>query len=100
MAVTYSKSSPYARTSTYSFFLDVANIPRIPKDPADVIYELDIIYKYRPDLLAFDMYNDVNLWWVFAARNPNVLKDPIFDFVPGQRIYVPKKENITAALGL
>ena len=100
MAVTYSRSSPYANTDIYGFFLDVANIPAIPIDPKDVEYQIDAIYQNRPDLLAFDLYGDPSLWWVFAIRNPNVLQDPIFDFQPGVTIYVPQKQNLTSALGL
>lgn len=100
MATAYSKSSPYANTETFGFFLDVANIPNIPADPADVAYEIDNIYQYRPDLLAYDLYGDTSLWWVFATRNPNVLQDPTFDFLAGVTIYIPKKETISAALGL
>jgi hypothetical protein len=40
------------------------------------------------------------LWWVFAVRNPNVIKDPIFDFFPGQTIYIPNKNTLTTYLGL
>jgi hypothetical protein len=29
-----------------------------------------------------------------------VLQDPVFDFVPGATIYIPKKETLVAALGL
>jgi len=100
MAVTYSRSSPYANTDVYGFFLDVANIPSIPIDPKDVQYQIDAIYRGRPDLLAFDLYGDPALWWVFVIRNPNVLQDPIFDFQPGVTIYVPQKQNLTSALGL
>lgn len=100
MSVTYSKTSPYASTSTFSFYLDVAQIPPIPYDPSDVQYQIDAIYKNRPDLLAYDTYGDSSLWWVFSVRNPNVLQDPIFDFIPGTIIYVPKKNTLTAALGL
>ena len=100
MAVNYKKTSPYANTDYYGFFLDVANIPTIPNDPSDVQYEIDAIYQYRPDLLANDLYGDSGLWWVFSVRNPNTIKDPIFDFVAGANIFVPKKENLTAALGL
>lgn len=99
MAVTYSKTSPYAQTNTYSFFLDVATIPEIPMNPSDIQYQIDAIYKNRPDLLAFDLYGDVGLWWIFSVRNPNVLQDPVFDFLPGAIIYIPKKETIQAALG-
>lgn len=99
-AVSYSKTSPYAATETFGFYLDLANIPSIPADPADVQYELDAIYRHRPDLLAYDLYGDSGLWWVFCVRNPNTLQDPVFDFLPGATIYIPKKETITAALGL
>jgi hypothetical protein len=50
--------------------------------------------------LANDLYGDPNLWWVFAARNPNMIEDPIFDFVAGRAIYIPKQETIDAALGI
>ena len=98
--VAYSKTSPYANTDIYGFFLDVANIPNLPMDTSDVAYQIDAIYKSRPDLLAFDLYGDSNLWWVFAVRNPNVLQDPIFDFQPGVIIYIPQKKNLATALGL
>ena len=100
MAITYNRTSPYANTDTYGFFLDVANIPQIPIDPSDVQYQIDASYKGRPDLLAFDLYGDSSLWWVFAIRNPNVIQDPIYDFQPGVIIYVPQKQNLTTALGL
>jgi hypothetical protein len=100
MAVTYKKTSPYAKTPTHSFFLDVADIPMIPYDPSDVQYQIDNIYENRPDLLAFDLYGDTGLWWVFAARNPNTIQDPIYDFLAGATIFVPKKDTIQAALGL
>ena len=100
MAVTYNRTSPYANTDIYGFFLDVANIPQIPMNPSDVQYQIDAIYTGRPDLLAFDLYGDSSLWWVFAIRNPNVIQDPIYDFQSGVIIYVPQKQNLTTALGL
>ena len=100
MAVSYSKSSPYGKTEVYGFFLDVANIPDIPKDPSDIRYEIDAIYRHRPDLLANDLYGDTGLWWVFSVRNPNVLQDPVFDFIPGATIFVPKKSMLKSVLGL
>lgn len=98
--VTYSKSSPYAKTPSYGFFLDVATLPTIPKNSGDIVFKITAIYRYRPDLLASDLYGDPNLWWVFAMRNPNTIKDPIFDFLPGATIYLPKKETLQTVLGL
>jgi hypothetical protein len=45
------------------------------------------------------VYQDSQLWWVFAARNKDVIKDSIYDFVPGQIIYLPKLTTIKSALG-
>jgi hypothetical protein len=99
-SVSYKQTSPYFKTQTYGFFLDVADIPSIPQVASDVVYKIDLIYKNRPDLLAYDLYGDAALWWVFAVRNPNTIQDPVFDFLPGTTIFIPKKETITTALGL
>lgn len=96
----YSRHSPYFNTELFGPFLDVASVPNIPYDPSDVVYKIDAIYKHRPDLLSYDVYGTTAFWWVFAARNPNTIKDPIFDFLPGASIYVPKKATLTAALGI
>jgi hypothetical protein len=66
----------------------------------DPLWEITLAYNMRPDLLAFDMYRDGRLWWVFAQRNPNTLKDPLFDFVPGVSIFLPQFDNLKTALGL
>lgn len=96
----YSKTSPYYNTGTFGNFLDVLNYRSIPALSTDTYYQIDSVYHRRPDLLASDLYGDSNLWWVFIVRNPNVLKDPIFDFKAGKRIYIPQKETITSALGI
>lgn len=98
--ITYKKTSPYYATERFGFFLDVATMRDIPLDPSDVVYRIDAIYSNRPDLLAFDLYGDASLWWVFAMRNPNTIQDPVFDFIAGTTIYVPKKDVVTAALGI
>lgn len=97
---TYSKSSAYFGTGQFGQFLDVLEYRSIPKNAGDVEYKIDAVYKHRPDMLAYDLYGDAKLWWVFAGRNPNVLKDPVFDFYPGQTIFIPKKENLVSSLGL
>jgi hypothetical protein len=97
--VTYARNSPYARTKFYGNFLDVAQFPNIPKNADDVVFEINRTYQYRPDLLAFDLYGDANLWWVFALRNPNTIKDSIFDMRAGTKIYLPKKSTLDSLLG-
>lgn len=100
MAATYKKSSPYYDTKTFGKFLDVMSYRPIQKNISDVIYVIDQVYDLRPDLLAHDLYGDVNLWWVFAARNPNALEDPVFDFRVGRTIYIPSQESLNSSLGL
>jgi hypothetical protein len=97
---TYSKTSPYYSTQQFGRFLDVL-VPRsIPKNTSDTTYVIDSIYEYKPQLLAYDLYDDPTLWWVFASRNPNVLVDPLFDFTSGTTIFLPTKNTLTVALGL
>ncbi len=96
----YSKSSPYYGTNTFGKFLDVLSYRPVSKKEDDVVYTIDKVYQYRPDMLAHDLYGDSGLWWVFAARNPNVIKDPLFSFKAGVTIYIPTKETLVADLGI
>lgn len=96
----YINSSPYYTTKLNNGYLDVMTFREITSQTDDVLYEITENYQNRPDLLAYDLYNDANLWWVFALRNQNVIKDPIFDFVAGTRIYIPNKSVVQKSLGL
>ena len=99
--MSYPQTSPYYRTSVYqNQFLDIMINRPIPGNALDQYWEISQTYQYRPDLLAFDLYNDSRLWWVFAQRNPNTLKDPLFDFVAGTSIYIPQLTPLKTALGL
>ena len=98
----YPRTSPYNNTSVVdNKFLDVMQYNGIPRSPNDVYYTIPAVYQYRPDMLAFDLYNDQRLWWVFAARNPNSLgPDPYFNFTAGTTIYVPTLSTLQSVLGI
>lgn len=96
----YQPTSPYFTTGSFGTFLDVLQPRAIFSRRDDVEYVIESAYQFRPDLLAFDLYGDATLWWVFIARNPNVITDPLGDFQAGVVIRVPKKVDIDAALGL
>lgn len=98
----YPKTSPYNTTNIVSNkFLDVMTYVPIPMDPNDVYYTLTAVYEYRPDMLAYDLYGDAKLWWVFASRNPNVLgPDPYFNFKAGLSIYIPTIDTLRVVLGI
>jgi alpha-L-fucosidase len=101
MTADYSKASPYFNTGLFGGkFLDLLVYNPLDKQPDDVSFTINNIYQYRPDLLAFDLYGDSALWWVFRARNPNVIDDPVFDFEAGVTIMIPKKETLVSNLGL
>jgi hypothetical protein len=96
----YEKTSPYYNTSINGSYLDLLVLRDLPNQTDDILFTVTQQYSNRPDLLAYDLYNDVNLWWVFAVRNKDIIKDPVFDMIPGQRIYLPKLSTINAILGI
>ena len=97
----YPQQSPYYNTSiANNKFLDVMINRPIPALISDVFWTITPVYEYRPDLLAYDLYTDSRLWWVFAQRNPNRLKDPYFDFITGLQIYIPTMSTLKTALGI
>lgn len=98
----YGRSSPYFTTPIIkNKFLDVMQNRAIPYNPTDVLMTITQVYEYRPDLLAFDLYNNSKLWWVFAARNPNLLgPDPYFNFKAGLGIYIPTQDTLQRVLGI
>jgi hypothetical protein len=96
----YINTSPWYTTQFKQDYLDLLSIRPVSAEPDDFLYTIQAQYAYRPDLLAFDLYGEAALWWVFIQRNLDVLQDPIFDFVPGTKVYIPKKSSLFTVLGL
>lgn len=97
----YGSNSPYYLTGIVNNqFLDIMVDRPLRKGADDIYWHITPSYTLRPDMLAFDLYGDPKLWWVFAQRNPNKLKDPLFDFVTGVGIYLPQQANLTTAYGI
>jgi hypothetical protein len=98
----YPPSSSYFSTPSFdnNQFLDLLNYRPVPKLVDDILFTIPPQYEYRPDLLAFDLYGDPTLWWVFAVRNPNTLIDPLWNFTANTVIYLPKKATLQNALGI
>lgn len=96
----YDQSSPYYVTQYSQYFLDsMVNRP-IPKLPDDQYFTINLTYQYRPDLLAFDLYENSGLWWVFYQRNPNAISRPPLDFTSSTQIYLPKITTLQSVLGI
>lgn len=100
MATQYSILSPWHITDFKENYLDILKIRPVSAEPDDFLYTIEPQYTFRPDLLANDLYGDAQLWWVFVQRNLDVLEDPIFDFVPGKKIYIPKSSGLRTVLGV
>ena len=97
----YQPYSPFANTQTVNDqYLDLLTIRPIPATADDVLYTVETQYTHRPDLLAYDLYNNTKLWLVFAQRNMDVIKDPIYDLVAGIKIYIPQGPKLRQALGI
>lgn len=100
MAAKYSNNSPWYTTKITQDYLDVLSIRPVSAEVDDFLYTIQPQYTYRPDLLAFDLYGDAGLWWVFIQRNLDVLQDPVLDFLPGKKIYIPKNSKLREVLGI
>lgn len=100
MAANYTNTSPWFTTPVVQDYLDILSIRPVSAEPDDILFTITAPYAYRPDLLAFDLYGEANLWWVFIQRNLDVLQDPVFDFVPGKKIYLPKASSLRSVLGI
>ena len=95
----YDSTSPYYLTPYSQFFLDVMTNRPFPRESDDQILVITQTYQYRPDMLAFDLYDNAGLWWVFYQRNPNTLTKPPLDFKVDVQIYLPKITTLRNALG-
>lgn len=60
--------------------------PSIPLSETDV-YVVTTIGD-RLDLLAYQYYRDVNLWWIISVANNNVTKGSLFP-APGTQLRIP-----------
>jgi hypothetical protein len=102
MAVTkYSNTSPWFTTPIVNNnYLDHFRIRPVSAEVDDYLYVIEPQFTYRPDLLSFVLYDTSKLWWVFSQRNMDIIKDPIFDFVAGTQIFLPKKTKLFQSLGI
>jgi len=96
----YAKTSPYSTTQQGVETLGILKKRLFAFEPDDILYEIDSFYDKRPDLLAHDLYGSAKLWWVFMHRNMDIVTDPIFSFVEGVQIRIPKKSTLEKFLGV
>lgn len=99
MARFHSKNSFLQNANTMGEFLDVNSLPAMQKGMYDEDFLISPEFHNRPDILALKLYGSTALWWVFALRNPDTIKDPIRDFKSGTEIKLPSMESVRAVTG-
>ena len=99
MAKYHGTNSFLRNAGTFGNFLDVNNLPKMPQGLYDEDYKIQSDVEGRPDILAYKVYGTTNLWWVFALRNPDILRDPIRDFKAGTIIKLPSAESVKVVAG-
>ena len=97
---TYSSNSPWSTTPMIQNYLGILKIRPVAAEADDFLYTIEPQYTRRPDLLSYDLYGTSKLWWVFIQRNLDTLQDPIYDFIPGTQIYIPKRSGLFKVLGI
>jgi len=92
----YKNNSPWSKTNIIDdSILDLITFRNLYPDPFDEVYTIPTDFDERPDLCSYQMYGTAKYWWIFAARNPNDIIDPIRDFSAGIKIRIPNIDNIS-----
>lgn len=89
MAASSKETSQYLQTPIKDFYLDIWNPIAVSSSIFDTLFTIPAAFNQRPDLLSQQEYGTPALWWVFTIRNPDLIIDPINDFVAGLQIYIP-----------
>ncbi len=97
--VTYGKSNRYYLTPQTTWFLGIYIDRGLIRDGSDVPITLTSRYNYRPDLLSFDLYGITDYRWTFMILNPDLIIDPVYDFVTGLSIFTATLERLNSAIG-
>jgi len=85
------KTNFYNNTAINSKFLEYWSPPYLNNKSQNI--ETVIIshtYENRPDLYSYYLYNTPRYLWTFKYLNPDVLKNPIWDFTAGTEIKIFK----------
>ena len=78
------------RDNRKRYFVPLKN-PEIPLS-ADDLYVITTTGD-RLDLLANQFYNDIRLWWIIAAANPNIIRRDSFALAPNIELRIPSNEQ-------
>jgi len=90
----FDSMSFYGNTKQNGFYLGYYDPLGITKTDEDYYYIIPTKYDLKPGLLAYDLYGDAQLMWIFSVYNRDILQDPLFDFRAGKIIKIPPKNKV------
>ena len=85
------KKIPVLRRDNRKRYFVPLKYPEIPLS-ADDLYVITTTGD-RLDLLANQFYNDIRLWWIVAAANPNIIRRDSFALAPNIELRIPSNEQ-------
>jgi hypothetical protein len=84
----YNNTSMYRNTPMNAKYLG-NYVPPITLTNDTKTITVESKYKHRPDLLAFDLYGDASVWWIFTLFNRDNIVNPMYDLEPEMKLIVP-----------
>ena len=84
------------RASNSKIYYNYIKYPNIPPS-IDDIYATTTIGD-RLDLIANQFYKDVDLWWIIATANPDIIRRDSFNLKAGLQIRIPDPKRVTNIL--
>ncbi|GEM_PF-5027871 len=91
----YKKTSHLSQTAIVNGYTSVYTPPFSPDYTKTNEFTITQKFNKRPDLLAYELYDDAAYWWIFAVYNRNQILDPINDFTLGTKILVPTRNFVS-----
>lgn len=96
--VKYDPKSFYDKTEKTEFFMEYYEPKKMNFDITDYYMVIPTKFDLKPGGLAYELYGNAQLLWVFSVFNRDTIADPLFDFRAGKIIRVPTRERLRSIL--
>lgn len=89
----YNNNSPWAKVPQ-SWYLGYTVPAYMTTADSDKSYTIPTTQNEQPWKLSKELYGSEELYYIFALLNPDLLQDPVYDFVTGLTIQVPDPSRV------
>jgi hypothetical protein len=93
----YGERSFLRQVPIKNFYLDVSKLPVINYTKGDYVI-VPPECENRIDLFSYQQFGTSRLWWVIALANADMIKDPIWDFKSGMKVFIPRDSTLLEKL--